>query len=163
MIRFKAAQAKSFFFDRDRVLDAMERTEQRVLSKFGAFVRRTARGSIRAGKKPSKPGTPPKSHTGILKKFIYFVWDPSARSVVIGPARLNGAGKGEAPSLLEHGGTRAVRRTKTIRSGKGRKATERKVQKNERLTYAARPYMGPAYAKERPQLDSLWQNSLKAA
>ncbi|MEZ6193753.1 MAG: hypothetical protein R3C45_21125, partial [Phycisphaerales bacterium] len=92
------------FFDKKTVRDKVDVGTRRVLSRFGAFVRRTARSSIRKRKRISKPGEPPSSHIGLLKKFIFFGYDPSARSVVIGPVRLSQKGRGEAPALLEHGG-----------------------------------------------------------
>src|SRR5690606_28852572 len=92
------------FFDRKAVTSRVDRATRRVLSRFGAFVRRTARSSIRKRKRTSEPGKPPSSHTGMLKKFIFFGYDPRRDSVVIGPVRLSQKGRGEAPSLLEYGG-----------------------------------------------------------
>ena len=80
--------AKALFFDRP-VRQAVDRTKLKVLSKYGAFVRRTARASIRNRKGKTPPGRPPANRTGLLKKFIYFVRDPAADSVLIGPAKLN--------------------------------------------------------------------------
>ena len=81
MIRF---EVKQLFFDSPKVVRAVDRTTRRVLSKFGAFVRRTARSSIRKRKRTSEPGSPPSSHTGLLKRFIFFGYDAQKRSVVIG-------------------------------------------------------------------------------
>ena len=92
------------FFDKKAVTNKVDAGTRRVLSKFGAFVRRTAQSSIRKRKRISKPGEPPSSHIGLLKKFIFFDYNPDSRSVVIGPVRLSQNGRGEAPSLLEHGG-----------------------------------------------------------
>jgi len=72
MIRF---EIKQLFFDSPKVVRAVDRTTRRVLSKFGAFVRRTARSSIRKRKRISEPGSPPSSHSGLLKKFIFFGYD----------------------------------------------------------------------------------------
>jgi hypothetical protein len=116
-----------------------------VLSRFGAFVRRSAKSSIRKRKKAAPPGQPPSSHTGLLKKFIFFGYDADRRSVVIGPTRLNQKGRGEAPPLLEYGG----------------KATLVRRGKKKRVTYQARPYMGPAFEKEKPQLPAMWRGSVR--
>jgi len=142
MIRF---EIKQLFFDSPKVVRAVDSTTRRVLSKFGAFVRRTARSSIRKRKRISEPGSPPSSHSGLLKKFIFFGYDPAKRSVVIGPERLSQSGRGEAPHLLEYGGTGTVERR-----GKRRRAKVR-----------ARPFMGPAFEKEESKLAAMWRDSIK--
>ena len=139
-------EIKQLFFDRQAVISRVDPATRKVLSKFGAFVRRTAKGSIRNRRKPAPPGAPPSSHTGLLKKFIFFGYDPGRESVVIGPTRLDRRGQGEAPSLLEHGG-----QTTLVRRGK-----------RERATYRARPYMGPAFEKEQTKLPAMWRDSVTA-
>lgn len=136
---------KELFFDRKAVIDRVDKATRKVLSRFGAFVRQTARKSIRKRKKTSAPGSPPSSHTGLLKRFIFFGFDPQKSSVVIGPQRLSQKGRGDAPALLEHGG-----KTTLKRRGKRVKAKVRQ-----------RPFMGPAFEKEQPQLPALWRNSVK--
>jgi len=130
------------FFDKKAVTSRTDRTTRRVLSRFGAFVRRTARQSIRKRKKPAPPGKPPSSHIGLLKKFIFFGYDPRPRkrSVVIGPVQLTQKGRGEAPALLEHGGM-----------GKAGK---------KRVRYRPRPFMVPAFEKEQPKLPAMWRDSV---
>jgi len=137
--------AMSGFFDRKKVITTVDRATRKVLSRFGAFVRTAARSSIRRRKKPSQPGQPPTNWTGLLKRFLFFSFEPSKRSVVIGPAKLNKPSR-DAPELLEKGGT-AVRRD---RRGK-----------RKRAQYRPRPYMGPAFEKERKKLPNLWRNSVK--
>jgi len=136
---------KRMFFDSKKVVSATDRATRRVLSRFGAFVRRTAKQSIRKRKKVSRPGSPPSSHTGLLKKFIYFGYDATRRAVVVGAMRFTRRGNGEAPGLLEHGGTTTL----TDRRGKKRAAN-----------YRARPFMGPAYQKESPKLPDMWRDSV---
>ena len=136
---------KRMFFDRQAVISKVDAATRRVLSKFGAFVRRSAKSSIRKRKKAAPPGQPPSSHTGLLKKFIFFGYDADRRSVVIGPTRLNQKGRGEAPPLLEYGG----------------KTTLKRGGKKRRVTYQARPYMGPAFEKEKPQLPAMWRGSVR--
>jgi len=146
MISMKVA--KTMFFDRKAVISATDRATRRVFSRFGAFVRRAARSSIRKRKRVSTPGNPPSSQTGLLKKFIYFGYDPSAGSVAIGPTRLNKIGN--APEALEYGGP------SVIRTGPRRKRTTRRVM------IKARPFMGPAFEKEKPKLPEMWRNSVTA-
>jgi len=142
MIHF---EFKQLFFDRQAVISKVDAATRRVLSKFGAFVRRSAKSSIRKRKKAAPPGQPPSSHTGLLKKFIFFGYDAARQSVVIGPTRLNQKGRGEAPPLLEYGG----------------KTTLKRGGKKRRVTYQARPYMGPAFEKEKPQLPAMWRGSVR--
>ena len=135
---------RELFFDRKAVMSKVDRATRKVLSKFGAFVRQAAKSSIRKRKSISPPGRPPSSHTGLLKKFIYFGYEPVKRSVVIGPVRLTQKGRGEAPHVLEYGGATTVK-------NKG-KPTKAKVR--------ARPFMGPALEAERPKLPAMWRGSV---
>ena len=145
MLGVNLDKAKSMFFDRKAVLGAVDRATRAVLSKFGAFVRTTARHSIRKRKAVSQPGQPPSSHVGLLKRLLFFGYDTTRRSVVIGPTPLRG--EAQAPPLLEYGGRarRKDRRGKTVAA-----------------KYRPRPFMGPALEKERPKLPGLWANSVKA-
>ena len=137
---------KRMFFTSKAVLSATDRATRRVLSRFGAYVRRAAKSSIRKRKAISAPGKPPSSHTGLLKRFILFGYDPTRRSVVIGPLRLTRGNRCDAPRALEEGGTaRMVRR--------GRK---------KRMTIKARPFMGPAMEKEKPKLPHMWRDSVSS-
>ncbi|NLY02726.1 MAG: hypothetical protein GXY83_42275 [Rhodopirellula sp.] len=77
MIAYRINAAKGFFFDSARVVKATSRAERKVLSRFGAYVRRGARSSIRKRKTVSEPGQPPSSHAGLLKKFIFFAYEPT--------------------------------------------------------------------------------------
>ncbi len=144
MVGMSFDKMKSMFFDRKAVAGAVDRATRKVLSKFGAFVRTTAKHSIRKRKGASPPGSPPSSHMGLLKRLIFFGYDTTRKSVVIGPAPLRASV--EAPPLLEYGG-RARRKT---RKGKSVMAT-----------YRSRPFMGPAFEKEKPKLPALWANSVK--
>ena len=173
MIGLSIRQAQGLFFDRQAVTRAVSRSERKVLSRFGAYVRTSARSSIRPARRKnlseltpeeqrryrmrvriarqlgrprpklplahSRPGEPPRSITGLLRRFLYFAFDPSRRSVVIGPARIS-SGSG-APETLEHGGF-------TKRGSR-------------RVRIDARPYMGPALEREQVQLPALWRNSVR--
>lgn len=141
-------KVKLMFFDSPRVIRAMGRATRRALSKAGAFIRTRARTSIRKRKGISKPGKPPHSHVGHLRRLLFFSYEPDAQTVVIGPMKF---GKGEAPSLLEFGG-RAVR---------VRKHTSGKRGRRQRVTYRKRQFMGPAMEAELPNLPKQWRNSLR--
>jgi len=140
---------KQMFFDRKAVTSAVDRATRKVLSRFGAFVRTSARHSIRKRKRASAPGEPPSSHTGLLRKFIFFGFDRDRRSVVIGPQRRNQK-VGDAPHALEYGGTSTV--VEGLRSRR----------KKRRIKIAARPFMGPAFEREKPKLPAMWAKSIKA-
>jgi len=140
---------KQMFFDRKAVTGAVDRATRKVLSRFGAFVRTGARHSIRKRKRASAPGEPPSSHTGLLRNFIFFGYDRDRRSVVIGPQRLNQK-IGDAPQALEYGGPSTV-----VEGLRGRR-------RKRRINIAARPFMGPAFEREKPKLPAMWANSVKA-
>jgi len=163
MIGLKFNKAKSMFFDRAKVTSAVDSATRKVLGRFGAFVMTAARSSIKKApyltrksrgkertdfrRKSSRPGRPPYSQTGLLKKFIFFGYDTAKRSVVIGPAALN-AKNTDAPKTLEHGGAT------TVEVGKRKK----------RVSIQARPFMGPAFKQEEPKLlqrGGMWQDSVK--
>jgi hypothetical protein len=140
---FDIETAKQFFFDRAAVEQAVDRGTRRALSKFGAFVRQRARTSIRKRKGISKPGSPPSSHEGSLRKLILFAYDPAQKSVVIGPTLYK---RGEAPALLEYGGV------VTRKGGDGR---------TRQLYYRPRPYMNPAFKAELPKAPLMFASMIR--
>lgn len=147
MFRMKTVSV-DMFFDTDRIKRAASAATRRNLSKAGAFVRTAARSSIRKRKAISAPGQPPSSHTGLLRKFIFFGYDAARKTVVVGPMRLNQK-IGAAPEALEHGGP------STVVSGR------RNRRRKRRIRIKARAFMGPAMQKELPKFHGLWANSVK--
>lgn len=147
MFSLKVDQFKSNFFDSKKVISALDKASRKALSRFGAFVRTSARSSIRRRKGTSKPGQPPYAHQGDIKKIL-FAYDPVQRGVVIGPVRHSGK-KGFATKTLEHGGNTVIEKKR-----KGR------VQR-QTVHIQARPFMAPAFEKNLPKLPGLWQNSMK--
>jgi len=139
---------KSLFFDRPKVRRAVDHARRRSLSKAGAFIRQRARTSIRKRKRVSRPGQPPTSHTGLLRRFIFFGYDRRTESVVVGPV---GFRRSRVPNVLEIGGPTVVQ---SRRRGRG--------QKKRTVRIAARPYMRPALEKERSNLPTVWRNSVRA-
>lgn len=148
MIGLKIDEAKGMFFDAPKVVRSVDAATRRVLSKFGAYVRTAARSSIRKRKAASAPGSPPSSHTGLLRRFIFFGYDAANRSVVIGPTRLNKSSS--APETLEYGGTAIVKQR-----------TKPGAYQKKTVTIAKRPYMNPALNQELPKLPAMWANSVK--
>lgn len=144
MLQVTWKAAKGGFFDRPKVKKSVDRTAIKVLSRFGAFVRQTAKNSIRTREGSSPVGKPPHGHVGTFKRLIFFAYDFGRKSVVIGPTLVSTTSV--VPSLLEFGGKI------TFRDSLGTVLT---------YTYRPRPTMGPAFKKELSKLDSLWANSVK--
>jgi hypothetical protein len=128
---------KKTFFDRQKVIDATSKADRKALGNIGGYVRKTAKSSIKQGEGISPPGSPPRSHTGRLKKGVLYGYDSVKKSVVVGPTLWRTS---EPLELLEYGG--ATRR-------KGKPAR-----------YRARPFMGPAMDAAEP-LDRFWKDSVK--
>ncbi len=154
MITLKLKDAKAGFFDRQKVVNATDAATRKVLSKFGAFVRTRARSSIRKRKAVSVPGSPPTNRVGLLRQFLFFSYDSDRKSVVIGPAKLNGRVSSDALPALEYGGTSTIEGVR-FRGGK-------KVRTRKRVNIKARPFMGPALTQELPKLEGMWRDSVKA-
>lgn len=143
---FDFAALRGAFFDSAGVLAAVSKARRKVLSKCGAFVRRRARSSIRKRKKSAPPGAPPSSHSGELKRLLFFAYDFATQSVVVGPVPFAGSKAGgdrRAPELLERGGP-VTRRTKS-----GAATVHR---------YRGNPFMKPALDAELPKFVSQFKN-----
>jgi hypothetical protein len=80
----------------------LDEKSKRALNILGAVTMSEARRLIRRRKRPSKPGEPPSSPTGVLKRTIVYGFDSSTRSVVVGPYRTKS--KTNVPNVLEYGG-----------------------------------------------------------
>lgn len=132
---FDLEALKKSFFDREAITGAVDKGTRKALSKFGAFVRKNSRQSIKRKKGVSPPGSPPYAHGAANIKRIFFGYDQAARSVVIGPV-LAGSMSG-APERLEEGGTYKGRR------------------------YAARPFMLPAFKTELQKVGNDFRNLIK--
>lgn len=145
---------KKSFFDKKGVADALDPAVRRALSKFGAFVRRRSRSSIKQapkaakkkrtkGKAPkartSRPGQPPLAHQGDIKRIL-FGYDAANKSVVVGPV-LYGARSG-APETLEYGGFA-------------------RLKGGRRVRVAPRPFMQPAFEAELKDVGNDFKNLIK--
>lgn len=112
-MKFKVIKTQIF---NKAVKDHLAPKVRRVLTRFGAYARRTMQKSVRRkGSKTtphSKPGDPPFSPTGKLRKSIEFHFDKKEQSVIVGPVKFNqiffnGHGepvRGTVPKVLEEGG-----------------------------------------------------------
>lgn len=144
---FNLATLQRHFFDRQKVHKLAEKKSRQAQAKFGAFVRRRAKSSIRKSKKTSAPGQPPKSHVGTLKNLIFFSFDPKTESTVIGPVKF---GLGLAPKALEYGGM-------SIRSRRIKAASGEKLVAKKPVKIRARPFMNPALRAELPKFPGMFR------
>ena len=161
--------SKGSFFDSEKVLKKLDAQTRRSLSKCGAFVRQTAKSSIKYGTKSAPAGSPPTARrskafvrttknkktgavksrpTSPLKELIYFAYDDTARSVVIGPALFRQSKtKGYlVPTVLEKGGSVLVVSSDGV---------------VKPATIAPRPFMNPALMKEMPKFQGTFKNILR--
>lgn len=169
---------KGSFFDRPEIQRRVEKMKLRAMRKFGAYVRTVAQRSLRYAKnKHSKPGEPPKVHTTAnysrlkinkktgkavrkalspLRDLIFFSFDQSRDSVVIGPIGFKTKNRVPVPQLLEHGGEMMglpkKRRLRGLASQAGKPVNVRVPVRLE-----PRPYMWPAAREQMPKFPELFR------
>lgn len=141
-------QLKASFFDIAKVQSAAAKLEAKAQSKFGAFVRRRMKSSIRYRKERSKPGSPPSAHRdkrfgnkSPLRELIFFARDPAANAVVIGPLVFGSRGA----KALEKGGTVAVKKKGMPKA----------------VTIAPRPFAKPAGDAEAAKFGDILKSLVK--
>lgn len=142
------------FFDSDKVKRQLDRKTQRALSRFGAFVWRRTKSSLKYRQGASAPGSPPSVHksgqftrlkkskgkevrqaSSPFRELRYFAWDSRTRSVVVGPVIFRRSNL--IPKLHAFGGS--------VKTKKGR------------ATYPARPTEALALAAELPKFTGLFR------
>jgi hypothetical protein len=138
---------KEYFFDAPKVEKAVDKGNRSALSKAGAFVRTRARSLLnKRSKNSSAPNQAPRRHVGLLRKLLFFGYDTSTKTMLVGPARFKNS---EAPHVLEFGGDEVI----TIHvDGKPKKV---------KAHYRARPYMGPALKETESKLPEQWRNCIR--
>jgi len=157
-VGFRLREMKKLFFTSPAVKRALDKRTYHAFLRFGQYVRKVARHSIVSASGPSKPGTPPHSHVGLLKRMIFYAFALWSRSVVIGPTLVSGRNQGmraygtvSVPEVLEYGGT--VRMTKDS-------ARRAHLPRGTRADFRPRPFMGPAFEKGQEKLDTFWSESV---
>lgn len=146
-----SAIPKQFFFDSPAVLRATTKMERKNMAEFGSRVRRAAKQSIRKrkiGGVISKPGNPPFSKKGQLKKFIFFKYEPNRHNVVIGPELLPGS-RNTLPTIPE------------VHEYSGKLRRKPKGKRPYTAKYPARSYMHPAFEQKKRELPQIWKDSLR--
>jgi len=182
------AKAKTKF-DSAGVRKRVQAGSFRSLGHAGGAIRLTARRSIRRRKQPAKPGNPPHTQSGNLKRSIRFEAKPD--EVLIGPVNEFGGtlwnlhefgGSVHGRNLLkEHqfspgefgpiriksaGFNTSFYRTKLQTWAQANRASRLVSQENARRRsqvrrYPKRPFMGPALETNRPRLPQFWANSVR--
>lgn len=151
-------EAKKFFFDRERVLKAVDAGRRQALGHIGGFTRKTAMRSIRRSSRTSRPGRPPNAHEDRLKKNIWYAYDPRHESVVIGPVQFRSS---IVPQTLEHGGTiRVTNKLLNVQRLRGGKPPKW-VRYTGPLTIRARPFMGPALEKTKSEIPERFEGLIR--
>jgi len=156
------------FFDQTVVTSAADNMVNKGLSKAGAFIRTTAKGSLRYSRKSAVAGQPPKVKRGgsvgyqrttinkktgatvrrsasPLKELIYFA--KSGDTVIVGPMDFKGSrtNRYKVPTVLERGGT-------------GQRIDGKKVKV---LKFKGNPFMRPALAKVAPNIPAMLKGEFK--
>lgn len=131
---------------RQMTLGEMTHEQRQRYRMLQAIAKRKGKDPPLKPRMASKPGEPPRVRSGELKSQLFFAYDPSAMSVVVGPALLPGAippnSTQTAPELLEFGGIVTAR--------------------GKRWGYVApRPYMGPAFDAAIPYFVNQWKDSIR--
>lgn len=151
-----------------KLLGKVKEARKDWLYKAGAYLRRTARNSIKRGKtikktifnsfgipqtiienQSSAPGEPPRDFNGWRKTF-HFEVDNTAEIVAVGPI----AGKKGIPPLHEYGGTGVVKWKEIDRKGIWHTFTREKH-------YPPRPTMQPALEKSKATISKFWANAIR--
>jgi len=166
------------FFDSDELIARLGKAKHDRLAKIGRYVQRAAQTSMRpaaiankkeirkarkAGEKeprtryvPSRPGESPRTRQDrFLRKFLFYGLE-EADNVVIGPTGINGGAAGPAPHILEFGGDRTV----VPRHDASGKFIDRRQRKARVVHVEARPYMRPAFDREKAKAPAMFADSL---
>lgn len=141
---FKLETAKAVFFDSQRVMKEMDARTRKALSRFGAFVRQTARKSLEESPASAASGNAPFIHGPKLPKSILFAADLDEGSVVIGPILFNKKSGYLVPEVLEEGGTVMARVQGWATVGDARQKVMRMIRKH----FGPHPFMKPAFDRE---------------
>ena len=160
------AQLSKIFVETERISKAKNRSIDGSIIRQLAYLRGTARKSLRRRKKPSPPGKPPSVHSTdpvATLKAILFVYDKNDMSGIVGPRKTNSSYARRTltrplPSVMETGGTLTIEEKLVelgpahgykkywYRTDRRRRSYKRKqdILRIRRVKIAARPFMGPA-------------------
>lgn len=176
------------FFNQQAVKQRSDKNSIGALYKASAYLRTTARRSIRKSAQPAQPGQPPHTRLGQLKTSIVFAVDEKNLTALVGPAA---SLISDISKYHEFGGTqtsKSKRRTyrigavgpiaamdaaprfaplKTARQVQRATKLDRQLWSDQSLVkkrrYPRRPFMGPALQASASQLKSIFRVSLSPA
>jgi hypothetical protein len=161
-LQLSITQSKQAFFDRAAVTRNIDKTTARAFVKIGSLGRRIERNMIRYSPNPSKSGKPPHAHgsNSLLKEKIFFVYDATNKSVVIGPALINGAksippGK-TVPEVLEFGGTIVFPRSTWVTESATSGRLRRRIVESVTRQMQPRPFAAPTMEILETKYQKLW-------
>lgn len=138
--------------DLKKVLTKEKKGKAKSLKHAGAIIRKAAQQSLTPGNgKPSRPGNPPHSQSGTLKKSILFDVDADG-VLVIGPAKRS---YGFYGNIHEHGGSFVVGQKK-----RGRKFKDGGDRKGRKMNFPKRPFMKPALENNLDKLPLSFQGRI---
>ena len=163
-------RVKSMFFGSESVMRAVDSATRRAMSKFGAFVRRSAKSSLRLARKMTLADMTPEQREiygpgrdakgKVTPAAPKWMW-PSVSSEPGDPPKLHIRPLSINPlrKLIFFAYDRFE---KSVVIGPLRFRTGG-AEKLEHGTagYESRPFMGPAMERERSKLPQLWKNSVK--
>lgn len=184
MIQFTAA-SKDNFFDRAKVIAALDKTEAKAFTQIGGRIRKTAMRGMRPQKKPKKkayvetasaPGQPPRRRvplgSGLSK--IYFTYSAQQHQVQIGPVKFSWSAFPNAtvPEVHEFGRTVKIVEIdfSVTRDGwqlrgdpqwvqvgpRGQSKRGKRPMRSRTVTYPKRPFMFPALEKNKQFIRDSW-------
>jgi hypothetical protein len=178
-------------FDKRKLKKKVETATFTSISEAGGAIRKTASRSIRKRKNSSKPGSPPNTQTGMLRRVIRYEVTNNKTEVIIGPVNEIAGRFGtcmnsvawqpsvassshiafELASMVrsESSNTEARPSLRGSNCEPQHKPIENSLdcEENERRSdnkprhYPKRPFMKPALDANRSRLPMFWANSVK--
>lgn len=173
-VNLERASAIGNFFDRSPIVRMLDKQTRRVFSRFGAFVRRRARSSIRQPRQKSLSDLTPQELVWYERELRLYRQGKRATK----PRRPNAPSRpGEPPRsqlgllrdniffsydpqeqavvigptlLSAHAGAQALKALEFSGTSEIRRGKKAKI--------AARPFMGPAFEKELPGVMNIWSS-----
>ncbi len=175
--------------DADRIRRKVDQASFNSLGHAGGTIRKTAYRSIRKRKKTSRPGSPPSSPTGRLRRSFRYEVERQTPGVVIGPvneisgrlwnlhefggiARKRRRLKRHRFRVGQHGPVRSLGNGRFVRielrtAAQANRARRLIDEENQRRgaekprRYPKRPFMKPALDTHRAQLPKFWRDSVR--
>ncbi|HEX4123767.1 MAG TPA: hypothetical protein VHY37_03510 [Tepidisphaeraceae bacterium] len=139
-----SVKIKKLQFKKEKIAEAVKKSNAAGLKKIGAYVMRRAQTSMRYSDTPAPEGKPPRAHrrNPMLRKLLFFAVNAEGTSVDVGPVIFKKSNM--VPKLMEKGGQTTVTRHGVRRV----------------VNIKPHPFMGPALEAEAPAFPSYWEGSV---